>query len=139
MVSDMFQDAVSERFGSMRGISTDDFLSALGLERRRSFAASIAPIASGFAVGALAGAAVALLFAPKSGREVRRELKGRASEVTRRVGAAADEVMTEVRNVLPHGEKEEHSPRLQHSQENGERRPMEQHQPLAGRVSPPPK
>jgi len=82
------------------------------------------------------GAAVALLFAPKSGREVRRELKGRASEVSRRVGAAADEVMTEVRNALPHGDKEEHSPRLQHLQENGERRSTEQ-QSLAGRLSPP--
>lgn len=131
----MFQDAVSERIGSMRGINRDDVLSALGLERRRSFAASIAPIASGFAAGALAGAAIALLFAPKSGREVRRELKGRASEVTRRVGAAADELMTEVRSALPHGDKEEHSPRLQHPLDNGERRPIEQ-QPLAGRISP---
>jgi hypothetical protein len=137
----MFQDAVSERFGAMRGLSTDDVLSALGLQRRRSFAASIAPIASGFAAGALAGAAVALLFAPKAGREMRRELKGRASEVTRRVGAAADEVMNEVRNALPRGEKEEEvssPPRPASLQENGERRPFEQ--PHAGsRMSPPPK
>jgi len=133
----MFQDAVSERFGAMRGLSTDDVLSALGLERRRSFAASIAPLASGFAAGALAGAAIALLFAPKAGRETRREIKGRASEVTRRVGAAADEMMTEVRNALPHGEKEELSPpRPASLQENGERKPFEQ--PLASsRVSPP--
>jgi hypothetical protein len=134
----MFQDVVSERFGNIRGISADDVLSALGLERRRSFGRSIAPIASGFAAGALAGAAIALLFAPKSGREVRQELKGRANEVTRRVGAAAEEAMTEVRNALPHGEREEHSPpRPQHLQENGERRPIES--PLVGRMSPPPK
>lgn len=134
----MFQDAVSERFGAMRGLSTDDVLSALGLERRRSFAASLAPIVSGFAAGALAGAAVALLFAPKAGREMRRELKGRASEVTRRVGAAADEVMTEVRNALPHGEKEELSPPRPSLQENGERRPFEQ-QHAPSRMSPPSK
>jgi len=135
----MFQDAVSERFGAMRGLSTDDVLSALGLQRRRSFAASVAPIASGFAAGALAGAAIALLFAPKAGREMRRELKGRASEVTRRVGAAADEVMTEVRNALPHGEKEELSPpRPTSLPENGERRPFEQPH-ATSRMSPPSK
>lgn len=136
----MFQDSVSERFGAMKGLSTEDVLSALGLQRRRSFAASMAPIATGFAAGALAGAAVALLFAPKAGREMRRELKGRASEVTRRVGAAADEVMTEVRNALPLGEKdkEELSPPRPTSTlgENGERKPFE-HSPA--RVSPPPK
>jgi hypothetical protein len=134
----MFQDAVSERFGAMRGLSTDDVLSALGLERRRSFAASIAPIASGFAAGALAGAAVALLFAPKAGREMRREIKGRAGEVTRRVGAAAEEMMTEVRNALPHGEKEKEElspPRPTSLQENGEKKPFEQ----PSRIAPPPK
>jgi gas vesicle protein len=134
----MFQDAVSDRIGSMRAIGTDDVLSALGLQRRRSWAASVAPIASGFVAGAVAGAAVALLFAPKSGREMRRELKGRADEVTRRFGAAADEVMTEVRSALPHGDKGEHSSRVQHALDNGERRPSE-HQPQAGRMVPPPK
>jgi len=138
----MFQDSVSERFGAMRGLSTEDVLSALGLQRRRSFGASITPIATGFAAGALAGAAVALLFAPKAGREMRRELKGRANEVTRRVGAAADEMMTEVRNALPLGEKaekEELSPPRPTSSslpENGERRPFEHSPP---RMSPPPK
>ena len=118
----MFQDAVSDKFNAMRGITADDVLAALGLERRRTVSASILPIASGFVAGALAGAAVALLFAPKAGSEMRRELQNRANDVTRRVSAAADGVMTDVRNALPIAEKaEEHPqpPRPSYMQENG--------------------
>jgi len=97
----MFQDVVSEKIGSMRAISADDVLAALGLQRRRSFATSMLPIASGFAAGALAGAAVALLFAPKEGKEIRRQIAGTASDVTRRVGQAADDMINEVKNALP--------------------------------------
>jgi hypothetical protein len=124
----------------MRSLSADDVLSALGLQRRRTFADSVLPIASGFAAGALAGAAVALLFAPKEGREFRRQIKGTANDVTRRVGAAADDMIKEVRNALPIGEKEEQPtpPRPAIREENGERKPMPEmsHTP---RFSPPPK
>jgi hypothetical protein len=101
----MFQDAVSDKFNAMRGISADDVLGALGLQRRRTMASSMLPIVTGFAAGALAGAAVAFLFAPKPGHEMRRELKGRANDVTRRMSAAADGVMKDVRNALPFGNK----------------------------------
>jgi hypothetical protein len=117
----MFQDVVSDKFGAMRAISADDILSALGLQRRSSFASSVLPIASGFAAGALAGAAVALLFAPKEGREIRRQLKGTANDVTRRMSEAADSMINEVRNALPVGEKEEPltPPRPAPREENG--------------------
>ncbi|HEX4339483.1 MAG TPA: YtxH domain-containing protein [Polyangiaceae bacterium] len=122
----------------MRGISADDVLAALGLQRRQSIAGSILPIASGFAAGALAGAAVALLFAPKTGTEMRREITSRANDVTRRVSEAADGVMTDVRNALPIGEKvEEHAqpPRPSYmQQENGK---SLEHGSM--RMSPPPK
>jgi hypothetical protein len=134
----MFQDAVTDKFNAMRGINADDVLSALGLQRRRSVSASLLPIASGFAAGALAGAAVALLFAPKSGTDMRREISSRANDVTRRVSAAADEMMTDVRNALPIGEKaDEHPqpPRPSYLQENG--KSLEHGNPV--RMSPPPK
>ncbi len=101
----MFQDAVSDKFNAVRGLTADDVLGALGLQRRRTMAASMLPLVSGFAAGALAGAAVAFLFAPKPGHEMRRELKGRANDVSRRMSAAADHMMKDVRNALPIGTK----------------------------------
>ena len=99
----MFQDAVTDKFNSMRSIGADDILAALGLQRRRTMAASMLPMISGFAAGALAGAAVALLFAPRPGHEMRRELKGRASDMTRRVSEAAGGLIEDARNALPIG------------------------------------
>ena len=101
----MFQDAVSDKFNAMRGLTADDVLGALGLQRRRTMAASMVPMVTGFAAGALAGAAVAFLFAPKPGHEMRRELRGRANDMTRRVSAAADGMIKDVRNALPIGAK----------------------------------
>jgi len=99
----MFQDAVSDKFNAMRGLTADDVLGALGLQRRRNMAASMLPIVTGFAAGALAGAAVAFLFAPKPGNEMRRELKGRANDMTRRMSEAADHMIKDVRKALPTG------------------------------------
>lgn len=110
----MFQDTVTDKFNSMRAIGADDILAALGLQRRRTMMTSMLPVVSGFAAGALAGAAVALLFAPKPGHEMRRELKGRASDMSRRVSEAAGGLIEEARNALPIGEKSaEEEPRPQ--------------------------
>jgi gas vesicle protein len=97
----MFQETVSDKLGAMRGVGVDDILAALGLERRRTFTTSMIPIASGFAAGALVGAGLALLFAPKSGREMRDDLRKRADEVGRKVTEAAEGAAAEVRNALP--------------------------------------
>jgi len=99
----MFQETVSDRLGTMRGVGVDDILAALGLERRRGFPSSLVPIASGFAAGALMGAGIALLFAPKAGSEIRRDLRKRADDVTRKVSEVAEGAATEVRNALPQG------------------------------------
>jgi hypothetical protein len=102
----MFQDAVSDKFNAMRGLTADDILGPLGLQRRRTMSASMVPIVTGFFAGVFAGAAVAFLFAPKPGNEMRRELKGRANDMTRRMSAAADGMIKDVRNALPHGKHE---------------------------------
>jgi hypothetical protein len=68
-------------------IKRDDILEALGIESGPKWL----PIAlAGFGVGAVVGAAVAILLAPKSGRELRsdlvekgRDLMGRAKEAGR--------------------------------------------------------
>ena len=99
----MFQETVSDRLGTMRGVGVDDILAALGLERRRSFPMSAIPIASGFAAGAVIGAGLALLFAPKAGREMRQDIRKRADELSRKVSDAAEGAAAEVRSALPQG------------------------------------
>jgi gas vesicle protein len=49
-----------------------------------------------FLIGALAGAAVAMLYAPQSGERTRRDLSRRAKRIRRDVGDRFDEVRDEV-------------------------------------------
>lgn len=51
----------------------------------------------GLVMGALAGAAIALLTAPKRGSEMRRELGARADEVRRELSVRADEIAAKAR------------------------------------------
>jgi len=94
----MIQDTVRDKFDAMRALRTDDVLSALGLERRRTPFDVALPAAGMFFAGVVVGAGVALLVAPKSGRETRRELRGRASELSHRLSSSAGELAQEVRN-----------------------------------------
>lgn len=55
----------------LRDMDSDSILSALGLQREQSMAWPIVGAALG---GVVVGAAVALLFAPKTGREMRGDL-----------------------------------------------------------------
>jgi gas vesicle protein len=59
---------------------------------------SAGTIIAAFVVGALAGAAVALLFAPASGEETRRKLAEKAREGRKR----ADELIREGREFVEH-------------------------------------
>jgi hypothetical protein len=63
----------------MTDFNTESLLEALGLQRRSS-ADRVAPVAGALILGGLIGAGLALLFAPKSGEELRRELGQRVDE-----------------------------------------------------------
>ncbi len=54
--------------------SREDLASAIGLESRQSPALDLLPALSLFGTGMLFGAGLALLFAPKSGQDMRRDL-----------------------------------------------------------------
>jgi YtxH-like protein len=58
-----------------------DILSALGLETESSFWTAAA---AGFGVGCLVGAAVAIMVAPKSGKELRSDLSDKARDLISR-------------------------------------------------------
>ena len=66
--------------------STDDVLHQIGLQYERNAAASSLATLTAFAMGALTGAVLATLFAPKAGHEVREELNQRVRDFGDRMG-----------------------------------------------------
>ena len=58
-------------------ITTDDVLSALGLQTRRSTGEYLLPALGIFGVGLLVGAGIGLLFAPKAGTDLRQQIGSR--------------------------------------------------------------
>ena len=54
----------------------------------------------GFIIGAIAGAAIGFLYAPKSGKETRALLREKASSVTERIKGSAKEAEKKTREKL---------------------------------------
>ena len=59
----------------------EDLVNALGLASRRSTTADFASVIGVFGAGLLIGAGLALLFAPKSGEDLRHDLGERFSSI----------------------------------------------------------
>jgi gas vesicle protein len=68
-------------------IEKEDILGALGLQTKSSTGAWLLGTLSFFGLGIVVGAGVALMLAPKTGTELRRELGGRIKTVRDRVAA----------------------------------------------------
>jgi hypothetical protein len=62
------------KLADLKDIDRDDILGALGLQSKPSAASWIMGTLGVFGLGLLCGAGMALLMAPKPGRELRREL-----------------------------------------------------------------
>ena len=97
----MLDEFMKTRARALRDLSSDDILSALGLERRHTPFEAAMPTALAFVAGIAAGAGVALLLAPKSGREVRADISNKASELTGKLTSTASELASDVRAALP--------------------------------------
>jgi hypothetical protein len=65
------------KLSDLRGLDRDDVLKIIGLQRRRSAGALVATGVGFFSAGLLLGAGVALLMAPKPGRQLREDLRER--------------------------------------------------------------
>ena len=59
----------------LRNLDKDDILDMLGLETKRSTSAWMAGTLGTFGIGLLVGAGIALMLAPKAGRELREDLR----------------------------------------------------------------
>ena len=79
-VSRMLPDELSQMLPDR-----EDLLKAVGLQFRRAAADSLIATLGAFTLGAVVGAGVALLYAPRSGREMREELGARFGDVRDRV------------------------------------------------------
>jgi len=108
----MLDEFMKTRARALRDFSSDDILDALGLQRRQTPLDAAMPAALAFVAGLAAGAGVALLLAPKSGREVRADISNKASELTGKLTATAseltgkltstaNELVSDVRGALP--------------------------------------
>ncbi len=61
----------------LKSMDKDDLLGLLGLETKRSDSGRLLGALGTFGVGLLVGAGVALLLAPKPGRELRQDIRTR--------------------------------------------------------------
>src|SRR5580765_1365360 len=61
----------------LKDMDKDDLLELMGLETKPSTAGWLAGVLGTFGIGMLVGAGVALMLAPKSGRELREDLRDR--------------------------------------------------------------
>ncbi len=75
-------------------LGVDDVLSPLGLSRRRSHVAQELAL---LGTGMIVGGAVALIFAPASGRETRQQLRKKADELSDVAAEKLRELRDEVR------------------------------------------
>ena len=79
----------------LRHLDKDDILDMLGLESKQSTGAWIAGTLGTFGVGLLVGAGIALMLAPKPGRELREDLRDKLrrgkNEVDETLGSVSRE------------------------------------------------
>ncbi len=73
----------------------DDFLGLIGLQTKRSFTRDLLGTLGTFGIGLLVGAGVALLLAPKPGRDLRQDIRSKVrrgkSDGAPEAGHAADD------------------------------------------------
>jgi gas vesicle protein len=81
-------------------MTTDDMLARLGLQTKTTTADFLLPALGVFSVGALVGAGVALLVAPKAGNEVRQDIRRTAAKLSARVRRNRDDLMDMTRDEI---------------------------------------
>ena len=74
----------------LKNVDKTQILEMLGLEEKSSTTSNVLQSLGLIGVGAIVGAAITLLFAPKEGRELRQDIKRRITSATDGIGHARD-------------------------------------------------
>lgn len=86
------------KLNDIRDLTKDDVLATLGLKSKPRAVQRLGGALGLLGVGLLVGAAVALLLAPKSGRELRSDLEDRLRDARRRADDTVRDAPKNVRN-----------------------------------------
>lgn len=90
----------------MRDFSAEHLLDMIGLERRHSTGERVAEVLALFGAGMLVGVGLGVLFAPRTGKELRGELKERFEEGAPKakevIQSAVDQARASPRASAPH-------------------------------------
>jgi hypothetical protein len=90
---------IQKRMQKMPELGIEDMLEYLGLERHRGLVSSALPAVAALAVGIVAGAGVALLFAPRPGKELRADIERKLIDMRdRRMPELVEHAFEQVRN-----------------------------------------
>jgi hypothetical protein len=90
---------IRKRMQNVPEFGADDMLRYIGLERRRGFFAATLPAVGAMAVGMLAGAGLALLFAPRPGKELRADIERKLIDMRdRRLPQLVDQALGQIRH-----------------------------------------
>jgi hypothetical protein len=89
---------IQKRFEEMPEAGLQSILEYLGLERRRGVLSSALPVMGALAAGMLAGAGVALLLAPRPGKELRADIQRKLVDIKdRRLPELVDQAFEQAR------------------------------------------
>ena len=81
-------------------VDLDDVLETIGLQQRRSVYGALLPAIGILGAGILVGAGLGLLFAPSSGKVLRREAEGRVNQLKGKIRPAVTGSMNQVTGAL---------------------------------------
>lgn len=80
------KDIFGKNFSNISSIQANDILEKIGLQKVPSTTSYVLPAIGLFGVGMIVGAGLGMLFAPRSGHDLREDIGSKASDLARKVG-----------------------------------------------------
>jgi len=83
---------------TLKDMTREDILNAIGLQTRKEPASYLAPIVGIFGTGVLIGVGVGFLMAPKAGKELRQNVTEKVTDVTDKVKRMGTDMLNSAKN-----------------------------------------